>query len=294
MADDSTTDVTAWPHGLERLQAAVLDAERRLASAVRADPEAPAVARCRASIEQAKQAATGGPRWCSRPRAYVAWDCLEQFDRQYIELMSEHEIRALWESLKTEADEKLSDHRKKAVAELIKVCAGGAPRRETVAEVMRHIHVTSQNTYHKLDRLTEQIRYAGLILFALVVFLLTIASRRWFRDVSDTLDYSLVIGTLLGLTGGVLSLAFTAIRTNTRAKIPAMQESMQVAQIRPLVGAAVALPVILILEAGVVTAPKIDKIWLISVACFLAGFSERWFLGIVTSAERSIRANGRQ
>ena len=109
---------------------------------------------------------------------------------------------------------------------------------------------------------------------------------------SETLDRSLVTGTLLGLTGGVLSLAFTVARTNTRAKIPVMQESIQVAHMRPPIGAAVALPVILILEAEVVTMPQISKRWLIPIACFLAGFSERWFLGLVTGAEKGIRTKG--
>jgi hypothetical protein len=291
MTEDSTTDVTLWPRSLERLQAAVLDAERRLKPAESADSKAPAVALCRASIDQAKQAAGGGRRWFPRRRASLAWDCLAQFDRQFIPLMSDDEVRVLWESLKTEADEKLNDHRKKAVKALVAITTG-TPARETVAEVMRHIHITSQNTYHKIDRLIEQIRYAGLLLFILVVALLAIASSRWFRQMSETLDRSLVTGTLLGLTGGVLSLAFTVARTNTRAKIPVMQESIQVAHMRPLIGAAVALPVILILEAEVVTVPQISKTWLIPIACFLAGFSERWFLGLVTGAERGIRAKG--
>lgn len=139
-----------------------------------------------------------------------------------------------------------------------------------------------------VDRPNDQIRYAGLILSILVVALLVGASWGVFRDVSETLDHALVTGILLGLTGGVLSLAFTLARTDTRAKIPAMQESIQVEHVRPFIGAAVAVPVILILESEVVTVPSTDKKWLIAVACFLAGVSERRFLGLVSDVERGI------
>ena len=128
MRENSTTDVTAWPRSLERLQAAVLDAERRLSPVESSNSNAPAVALCRASIDQAKQAAGGGRPWFSRQRTYLAWDCLAQFDRQFIQLMSDDEVRVLWESLKTEADEKLSDHRKKAVKALVGTTAGPRAR----------------------------------------------------------------------------------------------------------------------------------------------------------------------
>src|SRR5262245_37499902 len=158
-----------WPRRLERLQAAIIDAERKL-SVLRARNHALVdIERCSATIERARDAAGVNDGWLRRRRRpYVAWDCLAQFDREVVHLLEPAELVVLWKSVKAEADEKLKDHRKKAAETLV----ADPPTVDHLTEVMRHLHTTSQNAYHKIDRLNEQIRYAGLLLTVLVVTLL--------------------------------------------------------------------------------------------------------------------------
>jgi len=246
---------------------------------------------------------------------FIAWDCLAQADRQMVFLMSAAERSALWTALKAEATSKLADHRKAAVLELsqpnperldlavlwesmktqrarnggelceedvqklIVATKEAAPSAETVCAVMLQIQTHSQNHYHKLDQLERQISVAAAILVVLVFVSMVGAS--FGPDLcSSGTSHMLLVGMLMGLFGGVLSLVFSIIRTDTRARIPAMRASLAVAFIRPFIGAAIALPVLAIVQAGVIQVKGADLCWVVAAACFLAGFSERWFLGL--------------
>jgi hypothetical protein len=321
MAQDTPVSNRNWPHRLQRLEAAVVDAEKRLDRLGENGTDASRIKICRELIEEAEQAAEARRGWLARPREYLAWDCLAQFDRHMVYLLGASERAALWESLRAEADEKLGGHRKRAVQglsqkvpaaldlealwasvraersekldtpceeavhRLITRAKDSPPPAELVCEVMRLLQTTSQNMYHKIDQLQSQITYATIFLVVLVVMLLSGAAIRIYLDWSSGVERTLLLGTLMGLTGGVLSLAFTVTRSDASAKIPAMRTSFEVACIRPFIGAAIALPVILIFESGVINIPATDKFWVVAVACFLAGFSERWFLGLVEKVQ---------
>lgn len=283
-----------WPPRLERLESAVTDARKRLECLGENGKDPARIKICRDLIEKAEQAARTRQGWFARPREYLAWDCLAQFDRHIVFLLGPAERAALWESLKAEAEKKLDGHRKEAVKELSKKGSAAldpgakdaAPPAEVVSEVMRLLQTTSQNTYHKIDQLRRQIDYAGILLMVLVVALLAGTVVRIRMGWSGDVDGALLLGTLMGLIGGVLSLAFSVTRSDVSAKIPAMRSSFEVARIRPFIGAAIALPVILIFESGVINIPGAQKYWIAAVACFLSGFSERWFLGLVEKAEK--------
>ena len=277
---------------IQRLEAALIDAQGRFDRALATPGDPSRIEACKQRLDSAWQAAQHRSFGVASPRDYLAWDCLAQFDREMVHLLSREEMNALWISLKAEAQQKLTDHRKQAVASLVSNVEGasGKPeasdlRPEIVAEVLKQIHITSQNQYYKIDQLRRQIAYAGLFLFVLIFGLLLVSGFGWSVQFSDTLDGALVLGTLVGLSGGVLSLAFTVVRTDVTSKIPAVRMSFEVAMMRPLIGAALALPVILVIESGFLQVNGIGKNWLIAVACFLAGFSERWFLGLMESVE---------
>jgi hypothetical protein len=201
-------------------------------------------------------------------------------------LISDSELGALWPSLKAEAAVKLKGHRKKAVEDLALRTGRSAPARADVAEVLRQLHSTSQNYYHKIEQLRRQMSLVGLFLLVLVLGLLLAAGLGSLLGFSQPVSDVLALGTLLGLTGGVLSLAFTIARTDVTGSIPAVRTSFEVAAVRPLIGAAMALPIIVIFESGVVAVSGIDKKWIIAMGCLLAGFSERWFLGLVEGLEQ--------
>jgi len=294
----STGHLKALPHrvfqGLpsERLEAALIDAQARLDKAAEDGADSSRVKICQERLDSARRAAQRRFLYLALPREYLAWDCLAQFEREMVYLMSPGQLRALWMSLKSEAEEKLSRHRKQAVADMVKSVevpgrkhARSEPTADTVAEVFKQVHISSQNRYYKLGQLRKQIAYAGLFLFVLIFGLLMVASFEAFAGMSDNFDVVVRRGILLGLTGGVLSLAFSVVRTDVNAKIPNIRMSFEVAAIRPLIGAALAVPVILIFESGWITVSGVEKEYLIAIACFLAGFSERWFLGLMETLE---------
>jgi len=221
------------------------------------------------------------------PCAYLAWDCLEQFDREVLHLLPRDELAAVWRSAQAESTEKLSGHRLEAVKQIV-AAAGNEdpPSAGTVAAVLKHVHTRAQALHLNIDQLRTQITWVGLFLLIVVVGVMLLARGGAFAKFSQTLDHSLMLGTLAGLLGGVLSVAFTVARTDERAKIPVVRTSFEVALIRPLVGAALALPVVLLVDAGAVSIAGVDKAYLGAIACFLAGFSERWFLGLMEGLER--------
>ena len=92
---------------------------------------------------------------------------------------------------------------------------------------MRLLQTTSRNTYHKIDQLRRQIDYAGILLVVLVVALLAGTVVRIWMGWSGDVDGALLLGTLMGLTGGVLSLAFSVTRSDVSAKIPAMRSCLR-------------------------------------------------------------------
>ena len=55
-----------------------------------------------------------------------------------------------------------------------------------------------------------------------------------------------------GLLGGVLSVAYSVVRSNPTRRIPEVRSSFAVMMVRPVIGAAIALPILFFLEAGLI------------------------------------------
>jgi hypothetical protein len=271
----------------ERLAAALVDAETRLACARNSSKDATRIELCQGLLEQARSAIGSGGVWRAAPREFLAWDCLAQFDRQMLHLVSQEELHSIWLSVKAEADEKLTGHRKRAVADIVEHANKAALTVSSVEAALRHLQTHSQNQYYKLGQLRRQIGYVGVFLLVLILGLLLAAGFETFERFWPALDRKLQLGTLLGLVGGVLSVAFTVSRTDEKAKIPKLLASSEVMLVRPLIGASLALPVALFADSGLISVAGInERAWLVAIACFLAGFSERWFLGLVEGLEK--------
>ena len=89
---------------------------------------------------------------------------------------------------------------------------------------------------------------------------------------------------LLGLFGALISIAVSLANTQDSGKrLPEHIASTNVTLARPVFGAGFAVAIYLAMNSGVVSLFHGDP-KAFALAAFLAGFSERWFLGIVSGA----------
>lgn len=263
-----------------------MDAEARLEWAEALGRDEVRARLCRELLEQARSAVESLRFWNADSSEFFAWDCIAQFDRHMLYLVDDGELMSQWLSLLAEAQEKCSGHRRHAVAEIAKQVETSGLTRPAVEAVLQHLQTTSQNQYYKIGRLKQQIFWAGGILLALILLVLLSASRGHFEVYGPEFGSEVALGTLLGWVGGVLSVALTVTSADEKAKIPKLVSSFRVSLVRPLIGAALALPVILIVKSKLIQIGGVDQMWVAAIACIVAGFSERWFLGVMTGLEK--------
>lgn len=300
-ASTAVVDEIAWrcdprdPQDV-RLLAALLDAHRRLSALVlKMEPTNAEI--CKKLLRRADIEA-------GRSR-YVAWDCLHQLDEETLAAMSDEERTVHWCTLRAEADEKLrSSWRGKAIECLEKL----VPETESVSvhvlrELQANVAIASQNQQHKLELFEKRtlpvvrdllgIAVVGTLTFS--VLLLNIeylassmpwaqALGLWTKD-AKPLAQDLLLGVPAGALGGILSMAFALGRADLKAKIPDMRLSRLVTLIRPLIGATVAIPVVVLVQGNYVKVAGFEGSLAIFAFCFLGGFSERWFLGVMERFE---------
>jgi uncharacterized membrane protein YfcA len=84
-------------------------------------------------------------------------------------------------------------------------------------------------------------------------------------------------GMLFGFLGGLLSIAFGRMSTDFGASISELRMNTAVTLARPFVGAAAAIPIVFLLESGVIDASHKSPALALAL-CFVGGFSERWFV----------------
>ncbi len=266
----------------QRLEATLVGFAGRIKAAADRDTGANAqvIARCHELLARANTAAHWG-------RGFVAWDCLLQLERELLETLTEPERLALWSSLSAEAHDKLSGWRLEAVNELFKRVGTAAPSSADLREVKTHLNQHSQNLQHKLELYRRHLEASaavlvlglGLVLLAVGLGFLDwlVASPGTAEGTSKVFRQTIVTGMVLGILGSLVSVAFNASRLNLADKIPTFRATVALAIMRPALGAAVALPIIIFTEAGFVQLGS-AKSWIVLTLCFLGGFSERWFI----------------
>jgi len=121
----------------------------------------------------------------------------------------------------------------------------------------------------------------GAVLLAVLVILLKPSESlvAWAND--------LVLGIAAGALGGVLSMTFSLGRADLKAKIPESRLGGLATSIRPLLGAAVAIPVMAFVRSRYISVHGLEDGLAIFAICFLGGFPERWFLGLMERFEGS-------
>lgn len=265
-----------------RLLAALLDAHRRL-SALTPIPDV-----CRKLLKRADGEA-------GRAR-YVAWDCLHQLDDELLAAMTEGERAVRWCTLRAEAEEKLKGSWRGKAGDCL---AKRVPENEPVPlhvlrELQAHVATAAQNQQHKLDLFHKRSLPWVTALLALAVasalafsYCVYTTDRFTKEQLAPLLRWAqaILLGIPAGALGGILSTAFSLGRADLKAKIPDIRLSRLVTLTRPLLGATVAIPVLVFIEAGYVKFTGFENSLAILAFCFLVGFSERWFLGVMERFE---------
>jgi hypothetical protein len=206
-----------------RLEAGLLDISRRL-KIVRqreeslSDPKL--LKRCDSLFESASKAK-------QERRFYVAWDCLQQIERELLAtLVEEEELAARWIGFLEEANQKLRRWRKTSVDKIGK-SAPPAPKIEVIRAVMEHLHAQSQNQFHKQDLLARYVTallIAAISVITVILGFAGIGSFDWLQNATDpkgpSVFHLLGAGVLLGLMGSVLSVAFVAVHRDLTDDVP--------------------------------------------------------------------------
>lgn len=208
------------------------------------------------------------------------WALLLEVERSELPGYSEGELAARVVSLRNEAGEKLRGWRRAAASELLGAEDGHMPGLDEVQEAIRIRNEHFHNQYHKLELLREQLRILAPILVAALVLFAAIVGIRGFV-IGQLAGRDVVLVMLLGALGGALS-GVRSLAGDKHRKIPERLYDWPVTLMRPVVGAAAALGVALLLQASVVQIGDGQLLALLAAA-FVAGFSERWFLGLIES-----------
>jgi len=262
------------------LEAALLDSARALRAlherlAESDDELRDMLGRCDALLACATEAAHG-------QRPYVAWDCLQQIERERVPALSEDERRAELALVLAESRSLLAGWRQDAAEALAASARGHAPSAPVLQGLLRNVHAARQERRHRLALVRQQLPVLATMLIVAVAFFglwALLGGFDWLArdDVEVTVGMILVSGVLMGYFGSLVSFAFGWLRADLSARSPDLQTQRWLSFARPVIGAAVAVPIVLFVEAGLINLGQLSPA-LVLALCFVGGFSERWFV----------------
>jgi hypothetical protein len=262
------------------LEAALLDGTRELAllqqrCGAAGGEIADMLGRCAALLARAAQAA--GAR-----RAYVAWDCLQQIERERVLALTGEERGAEMALVLAESRALAGGWRHDAAEALAASARGDAPTVATLQAMLRNVHAARQRRRHRQALARQQLPVLASLLAAAVAFFGLwglLGGFDWLArdDVEVTVGMVLVSGVLMGYFGGLLSFTFDWLRADVDMRGADLRTQRWLSLARPVVGAAVAVPIVLFVEAGLVNLGQLSPA-LVLALCFLGGFAERRFV----------------
>jgi hypothetical protein len=262
------------------LEAALLDCARTLAALrqrpASTEPDAREMLdRCDALMARASEAARS-------QRTYVAWDCLQQIERERVVALSDEERRAELALVLAESRSLLSGWRQDAAEALAANARGHAPSVPVLQGLLANVHAARQERLHRLALVRQQLPALATMLIAAVAFFAAwglLGGFDWLArdDVEVTVGMMLVSGVLMGFFGGLVSYAFNWLRADLPARSADLRTQRWLGFARPMIGAAVAVPIVLFVEAGLINLGQLSPA-LVLALCFLGGFAERWFV----------------
>jgi hypothetical protein len=276
------------------LEATLLDSAR----ALRALHERSALAdgelhdmlgRCDALLERANEAARA-------QRTYVAWDCLQQIERERVLALSDDERRTELALVLAESRSLLGGWRQDATEALAASARGHAPSVAVLQGLLRNVHAARQEQRQRVALVRQQLPVLATMLIAAVAFFggwALLGGFDWLArdDVEVTVGMILVSGVLMGYFGGLVSFAFNWLRADLSARSPDLRTQRWLSFARPVIGAAVAVPIVLFVEAGLINLGQLSPA-LVLVLCFLGGFSERWFVARIDRIAAGVADRG--
>jgi hypothetical protein len=263
-----------------RLEAALIDAARAIAAVEARPPEqlpelSALLARARALHARARAAA-------ARRTYLVAYDCLEQIERELVGAMDEAARAATFAVYLAEARARLADWRRAAAQALAEVASGATVSVPALQALMKTVHEARQERRYAEDIVQRQVPLLTGLLIGAVTFFTVWALAGGFDwltndQVEVTLAMVLVTGVLLGFIGALLSVALGAMRARAAADTATLRGRGSITVARAFVGAAVAVPIVLLLQSGLVNLGSATPA-LALFLCFVGGFSERRLL----------------
>jgi hypothetical protein len=262
------------------LAAALLDSGRVLISLQERFPAAGVELgemfdRCEVLLAHASEAAR------SR-HAYLAWDCLQQIERERVLALTGDERSAEMALVLAESRALAGGWRQDAAEALAASARGDAPTVATLQAMLRNVHAARQQRRHRLALARQQLPVLASLLAAAVAFFGLwglLGGFDWLArdDVEVTVGMVLVSGVLMGYFGGLLSFTFDWLRADVDMRGADLRTQRWLSLARPLVGAAVAVPIVLFVEAGLINLGQLSPA-LVLALCFVGGFAERWFV----------------
>ena len=217
----------------------------------------------------------------------AGWKFLHEAERLEIRWLDPIALSARRVALASEAELKLSDWRKTAVAAILKDAASDAAyeddQRVALIEATRIRDEHTDNVYFRNRLLRLQIVVVSTALLALIGgFLFTLVRMRVLGGLgasfakSELTISSVIASMLLGGIGASLSALVTFARSTPDRKIPEHLANVAVTLTRPLIGAVSGMVAILMLKSGVLSPPAGVGAWIFP---FVFGFSERLVIG---------------
>lgn len=221
------------------------------------------------------------------------WGGVHDAQRYLVFGMNDGELLAQAASLREETQSKLQGWRARATEGLLAdpaslaVASGGLvpERRErlqhSVVEALAVLHGHSDNVYHQLRLVGRQLNYL-VVICVLVLWVVFVASLQYAAPDSALAITALLPVALAGALGGIISAMYQLSRVG-QSRIPEAWLQGLVTSGRPLVGAASALFIYVVLQSDLIQLVDSTKVGFPAalVLAFVAGFSEQFVLGTV-------------
>lgn len=262
---------------LRRLRAAV-EVRGEWTPPKAAPPDDPRIGAIKEHLGKADKAADEG-------RINEGWGHLHEAERLQVTFFDGPELEATVLDLRKEAadSKKFRAWRRNAILQHLSTEGG---RKVTAADVQHALRLRTEhfdNVYDKIDETLSWVQFASTAVVLLLVALLFGGGMGWFPLGADSLR---LLGTaiVMGALGGALSTGLTLAQAEPRKPIPDTVFAGAVTAFRPILGGAAAAVTFVFLKAGLLdflTEGVAENVWLVASFAFLAGFSERWFLGII-------------
>jgi len=160
---------------------------------------------------------------------------------------------------------------------------------------VHHRNTHDRNLHRKTDRLRVQVLIIGAFLLLQVVaiawgvFVGCIELMPAKAGAPPPMGARLLVECIaLGLLGGTLSTALSLNRVHHSLTYQEMESAWIISLARALIGCAASIPVYIIASSKLITLGVVgSETQGILLLCFLAGFSERWFLHIIPAGPRA-------